>query len=223
MSCLTKRLLTLSLIKQVMPAIIRKYFPELSENIFSQIEKAGAAYKEWNKKINVISRKDIGHLYMHHFLHSMCILKFMNFSAGTKFIDVGTGGGFPGIPMAICLPDCDFLLVDSIGKKLKVAEAVCEVAGIKNVKTIHSRVEQIKQQTDFVTGRAVETLKEFYIHVNHLIPKKKSDRDKGILYLKGGELKEEIKELKRPVKGFSLSQKFEEEYFETKKLIYIPG
>jgi 16S rRNA (guanine527-N7)-methyltransferase len=205
-----------------MPAIIRKYFPELGEDVFSQIEKAGAAYKEWNDKINVISRKDIDHLYLHHFLHSMSVLQCMNFAPGTKFIDVGTGGGFPGIPLAICLPDCEFLLIDSIGKKLKVVEGVCEAAGIKNVRTIHSRAEQVKEQADFVTGRAVETLKEFYMHVQHMIPKKGSTKEKGILYLKGGELKDEIKELKRPVKGFSLSQKIPEEYFETKKLIYIP-
>lgn len=205
-----------------MPAIIRKYFPELGEDIFAQIEKAGAAYKEWNEKINVISRKDIDHLYLHHFLHSTAILKCMKFEPGTKFIDVGTGGGFPGIPLAMCLPDCNFLLVDSIGKKLKVVEAVCEAAGIKNVRTLHSRSEQVKEQGDFVTGRAVETLREFYMHVHHLVSKKASAQEKGILYLKGGELKEEIKELRRPVKGFSLSQIIPEEYFETKKLIYIP-
>lgn len=204
------------------PDIIRKYFPELSESIFLQIEKAGNAYVEWNQKINVISRKDIDQLYLHHFLHCMCILKCMNFEAGTKFIDVGTGGGFPGVPLAICLPDCEFLLVDSIGKKLKVVEGVCEAAGIKNVRTLHSRAEQVKEQADFVTGRAVETLKEFYMHVNHLVSKKPSAKEKGILYLKGGELKDEIKELKRPVKGFSLSQKIPEVYLETKKLIYIP-
>ena len=205
-----------------MPEIIRKYFPELGEHVFSQIEKAGAAYKEWNEKINVISRKDIDHLYLHHFLHSICILKCMSFKPGTRFIDVGTGGGFPGIPLAICLPECEFLLVDSIGKKLKVAEGVCEAAGIKNVTTLHSRAEQVKAQADFVTGRAVETLKEFYSHVQHLVSKKPSTEEKGILYLKGGELKEEIKELKKPVRGFSLSQKIAEEYFDTKKLIYIP-
>lgn len=205
-----------------MPDIIRKYFPDLDEDIFSKIEKAAAAYKEWNEKINVISRKDIDHIYLHHFLHSMSILKCMSFESGTKFIDVGTGGGFPGIPLAICLPNCNFLLVDSIGKKLKVVEGVCEAAGITNVRTLHSRAEQVKEQADFVTGRAVETLKEFYQHVHHLIPKKQTGKPKGILYLKGGELKDEIKELNKPVKGFSLSQKFEEEYFETKKLIFIP-
>lgn len=205
-----------------MPEIIRKYFPELGENILSQIERAVGAYKEWNEKINVISRMDIDHIYLHHFLHSMSILKFMSFHSTTKFIDVGTGGGFPGIPLAICLPDCDFLLVDSIGKKLKVVEGVCDTAGIKNVRTLHKRVEEVKEQADFVTGRAVETLKEFYLHVNHLIPKKHTGNEKGILYLKGGELKDEIKELRKPVKGFSLSQIFPEEYFETKKLIFIP-
>jgi 16S rRNA (guanine527-N7)-methyltransferase len=205
-----------------MPDIIRKYFPGISDETINQITKAGEAYKEWNEKINVISRKDIEHLYLHHFLHSMSILKCMSFEPGTKFIDVGTGGGFPGIPLAICLPDCEFLLVDSIGKKLKVVEAVCEAASISNVRTMHTRAEQVKEQCDFVTGRAVETLREFYLHVHHLVPKKASPKEKGILYLKGGELKEEIKELKRPIKGFSLSQIIPEEYFETKKLIYIP-
>jgi 16S rRNA (guanine527-N7)-methyltransferase len=205
-----------------MPDIIRKYFPGISDETITQITKAGDAYKEWNEKINVISRKDIEHLYLHHFLHSMSILKCMSFEPGTKFIDVGTGGGFPGIPLAICLPDCEFLLVDSIGKKLKVVEGVCEAAGISNVRTMHTRAEQVKEQCDFVTGRAVETLREFYLHVHHLVPKKSSGKDKGILYLKGGELKDEIKELKKPVKGFSLSQIIPEEYFETKKLIFIP-
>lgn len=205
-----------------MPDIIRKYFPELDDATFSKIEKAKEAYKEWNEKINVISRKDIDSIYTHHFLHSMSILKFFQFEKGTKFIDVGTGGGFPGIPLAICLPESDFLLVDSIGKKLKVVEGVCEAAGIKNVRISHSRAEQVKVQADFVTGRAVETLKEFYQHTHHLIPKKQTGKQKGILYLKGGELKEEIKELGKPVKGFSLSQVFNEEYFETKKLIFIP-
>jgi 16S rRNA (guanine527-N7)-methyltransferase len=206
----------------IMPNIIKKHFPGISDSTLSQIEKAGNAYKEWNQKINVISRKDIDHLYLHHFLHSMSILKCMGFDPGTTFIDVGSGGGFPGIPLAICLPDCEFLLVDSIGKKLKVAEAVCEAAGIENVRTMHSRAEQVKEQCDFVTGRAVETLREFYLHTRHLVSNKPSAKDKGILYLKGGELKDEIRELKRPVKGFSLQQYINEEYFETKKLIYIP-
>jgi len=205
-----------------MPEIIQKYFPGISDATIAQIEKAGNAYKEWNQMINVISRKDIDQLYLHHFLHSMSILKCMSFEHGTKFIDVGTGGGFPGIPLAICLPDCEFLLVDSIGKKLKVVEAVCEAAGIENVRVMHSRAEQVKEKCDFVTGRAVETLREFYMHVRHLVSNKPTANDKGILYLKGGELKDEIKELKRPVKGFSIHQKINEEYFETKKLIYIP-
>lgn len=210
-----------------MSSIILKYFPSLPPTIFSQIEKAIAAYKEWNEKINVISRKDIEQIELHHFLHSMSILKCMDFKPGTKFIDVGTGGGFPGVPLAICLPDCDFLLIDSIGKKLKVVEGVCEAAGIKNVRTLHKRAEEVKEQADFVTGRAVETLKEFYMHTHHFISKKQSrpspgGEEKGILYLKGGELKDEIKDLKRPVKGFSISQKIPEEYFDTKKLIYIP-
>jgi 16S rRNA (guanine527-N7)-methyltransferase len=202
--------------------ILLKYFSDFSDEQLRQIKLLEPLYKEWNEKINVISRKDIDHLYLHHFLHSMSILKCMSFEPGTKFIDVGTGGGFPGIPLAICLPDCEFLLVDSIGKKLKVVEAVCEAAGISNVRTMHTRAEQVKEQCDFVTGRAVETLREFYLHVHHLVPKKASSKEKGILYLKGGELKEEIKELKRPIKGFSLSQIIPEEYFETKKLIYIP-
>ncbi len=205
-----------------MPDIIQKHFPGISDATLATIEKAGNAFKEWNQMINVISRKDIDQLYLHHFLHSMSILKCMSFDPGTKFIDVGTGGGFPGIPLAICLPDCEFLLVDSIGKKLKVVEAVCEAAGIENVRVMHSRAEQVKEHADFVTGRAVETLREFYMHVRHLVSPKPSAKDKGILYLKGGELKDEIKELKRPVKGFSIHQKIDEEYFETKKLIYIP-
>lgn len=202
--------------------LIQTYFPHLSTTQINQIEAAVSTYKDWNDKINVISRKDIDQIYLHHFLHSMSILQFKSFDNGRKFIDVGTGGGFPGVPLAICLPECEFILVDSIGKKLKVINEVCKSANIKNIVTIHERAEKYKDSTDYVTGRAVETLKEFYMHTQHLIPRNRSSNEKGILYLKGGDLTQEIKELNRPIQEFSIQERIKEEYFETKKLVFIP-
>ncbi len=156
-----------------MPELIQAYFPEFSEKQLQQIDIAIATYKEWNDKINVVSRKDTENLEERHFLHSLGIFKITAFRAGALSIDVGTGGGFPAIPLAIANPDTEFLLVDSIGKKLKVAEAVAEACGLNNVKTLHSRVEQVKIKGDYVTGRAVETIPAFYDHVKHLLDTKK--------------------------------------------------
>jgi len=203
--------------------LIRKYFPELQPGQLQQFEAASKAYREWNERINVISRKDIDNIEERHFLHSLAIAKVITFAPGTRIHDVGTGGGFPGIPLAILFPQCEFLLIDSIGKKLKVVEEVATACGLTNVKTIHSRAEQVKQCCDFVTGRAVETMAEFYGHVRHMLCKgSNSSLPNGILYLKGGDISAEVKKFGREVREFPISEMFTESFFETKKVLYIP-
>lgn len=203
--------------------IIRKYFPELQPHQLYQFEMAYEVYRVWNERINVISRKDIDNIEERHFLHSLAIVKVIHFAPGTRIHDVGTGGGFPGIPLAILFPQCEFLLIDSIGKKLKVVEEVAAVCGLSNVKTLHSRAEQVKQSCDFVTGRAVETIAEFYGHVSHMLRKgSNSSIPNGILYLKGGDISNEVKEFSREVKEFHISNMYSESFFETKKVLYIP-
>lgn len=203
--------------------IIRKYFPELQSQQLEQFKIAKEAYLIWNERINVISRKDIDNIEERHFLHSLAIAKVIHFASGTRIHDVGTGGGFPGIPLAILFPQCEFLLIDSIGKKLKVVENVVAACGLNNVKVLHSRAEQVKQSCDFVTGRAVETIAEFYGHVSHMLRKgSNSSIPNGILYLKGGDISNELKELGREVKEFPIFNMYSESFFETKKVLYIP-
>ncbi|MCX7743481.1 MAG: 16S rRNA (guanine(527)-N(7))-methyltransferase RsmG [Flavobacteriales bacterium] len=203
--------------------IIQKYFPELSSHQLQQFAIAKEAYQLWNERINVISRKDIENIEERHFLHSLAIAKVVKFAPGTRIHDVGTGGGFPGIPLAIAFPQCEFLLIDSIGKKLKVVEEVVAACKLNNVQTQHSRAEQVKQTCDFVTGRAVETIAEFYRHVSHMLKKgEKSSLPNGILYLKGGDISDEIKNFGKPVKEFPISTLYAEQFFETKKIIFIP-
>jgi 16S rRNA (guanine527-N7)-methyltransferase len=203
--------------------IIFHYFPDLTVLQKSQIEKLQALYEEWNEKINVISRKDIGNLYVNHVLHSLGIAKVTSFKPGAKILDVGTGGGFPGIPLAILFPEAQFHLVDSIGKKITVVQNVAEALGLKNVKAEQIRAEQIKGEYDFIVSRAVTRLKEFYGWVHNKI-KKESVHPlyNGILYLKGGDLDEEMAEMKKPHQIFDLSDYFKEEFFETKKVVYVP-
>lgn len=203
-----------------MPELVQAYFPELSEKQLDQIAIAIDTYKEWNDKINVISRKDIENIEERHFLHSLGIFKITPFREGALSIDVGTGGGFPGIPLAIVNPNTEFLLVDSIGKKLKVAEAVITACGLKNVKTLHSRVEQIKFKSDYVTGRAVETIPAFYNHVKHLLDTKKEPPSE-IIYLKGGDFELELNDFNRKVSATDLHQYFPLDFFETKKVIRL--
>ena len=164
-----------------MEELIYKYFPNLTELQQERIKKLFPLYEEWNSKINVISRKDIDKLYLHHILHSLAIAKYINFMPGTKIIDVGTGGGFPGIPLAILFPECSFTLVDSIGKKTKVAQAVAEALDLKNVKVINARMEAVDEKADFIVSRAVTELKNF-------LPWVKGKYLQGILYLKGGDI-----------------------------------
>lgn len=203
--------------------IIFHYFPTLSETQKSQFTKLFDLYKDWNEKINVISRKDIDNLYINHVLHSLGIAKVVSFKPEAKVLDVGTGGGFPGIPLAIMFPQTQFHLIDSIGKKITVVKNVAEGCGLKNVKAEQIRAEQIKGEYDFIVSRAVTRLKEFYGWINKKV-KKKSEHElyNGILYLKGGDLDEELAELKRAHQIFDLSSFFKEEFFETKKVVYVP-
>ena len=203
--------------------IIFKYFPDVSELQRSQFAQLYSLYKDWNDKINVISRKDIDNLYINHVLHSLGIARVIRFQPGAAILDVGTGGGFPGIPLAIMFPDSQFHLVDSIGKKITVVKNIVQSLGLTNVTAEQARAEQLKGEYDFIVSRAVTRLKEFYSWI-HRRAKKKSTHDlfNGILYLKGGDLDEELSELKKPYQLFSLSDYFKEEYFETKKIVYLP-
>lgn len=203
--------------------IIFHYFPDLSEKQKDQFAKLFDLYKDWNDKINVVSRKDIENLYINHVLHSLGIAKVMTFKPGASVLDVGTGGGFPGIPLAILFPETNFHLVDSIGKKITVVKGVAEGVGLKNVRGEQIRAEQIKGQYDFIVSRAVTRIKEFYGWI-HNKTKKQSVHplDNGILYLKGGDLDEELAELKKIHQIYDLSDYFAEEFFETKKVVYVP-
>lgn len=203
--------------------LILKYFPDLTIEQQSQFDALHDLYKEWNDKINVISRKDIDNLYTNHILHSLGIAKVMPFKPGASVLDVGTGGGFPGIPLAILFPETNFHLVDSIGKKITVVNEVAKGAGIKNVTGEWTRAEQVKGKYDFIISRAVTRIKEFYGWVNQKVKETSvHDLDNGILYLKGGDLDEELSELKRMHSLYNLSDYFTEEFFETKKVVYVP-
>lgn len=200
-----------------------RYFPDLTDTQKNQFSKLYDLYKEWNEKINVISRKDIDNLYVNHVLHSLGIAKVVAFNPGVRVLDVGTGGGFPGIPLAIFFPETQFHLVDSIGKKITVVQNVAAGIGLKNVKAEQIRAEQLKEEYDFVVSRAVTRLKEFYGWVRNKVKKKSAHSlYNGILYLKGGDLEEELAELKKPHQIFELSDYFEESFFETKKIVYVP-
>ncbi len=202
--------------------IILKYFPDLTDLQIIQFQKLEGLYKDWNLKINVVSRKDIDELYIRHVLHSLGIAKVISFKPKSKILDVGTGGGFPGIPLAILFPECQFYLVDSIAKKLKVVDEVVNGLGLKNVKTFHRRVEDIDEQFDFIVSRAVTTMPIFVSWVKDKIAKSQhNDLKNGILYLKGGDLTEELQNYKTLIL-FNLSDYFTEDFFETKKVVYLP-
>lgn len=202
--------------------LILKYFPELTDKQVRQFGQLEALYKEWNTKINVISRKDIDELYLRHVLHSLGIAKVMPFADEASILDVGTGGGFPGVPLAILFPNCQFHLVDSINKKLKVIKGVADSIELTNIRTTHSRVEAIDETYDFIVSRAVTAMPEFTKWVKGKISKKQNNILKnGILYLKGGDLTEELKQYAK-VKAYLLSDYFEEDFFETKKVIHLP-
>lgn len=203
--------------------LILKYFPDLTSHQKQQFDALFDLYKDWNDKINVISRKDIDNLYTNHILHSLGIAKVMAFKPGASVLDVGTGGGFPGIPLAILFPETSFHLVDSINKKITVVNEVAKGAGVKNVRGEWTRAEQVKGEYDFIVSRAVTRIKEFYGWVHQKVKENSlHDLDNGILYLKGGDLDEELGELKRPYSLYDLSNYFTEEFFETKKVVYVP-
>lgn len=203
--------------------IILKYFPDITEQQKAQFGALYDLYIDWNSKINVISRKDIEHLYEHHVLHSLGIAKFINFKPQTTIIDVGTGGGFPAIPLAILFPQVKFHLVDSIGKKIKVATEIATEIGLQNCVFSHSRIEDIKEKYDFVVSRAVMPLPNLERLCRKNIKKEqKNALPNGIVCLKGGSLDEELKPFKNKVEVVNLSDFFEGEFFETKKVIYLP-
>lgn len=202
--------------------IIFKYFPDLTDDQKNHFEQLEALYQDWNQKINVVSRKDIDELYLRHVLHSLGIAKIQQFKPGSAVLDVGTGGGFPGIPLAILFPETQFTLVDSIGKKIKVVEEVVEGLGIENVTAINSRVEEIKGHYDFIVSRAVAAMPTFTFWVKGKIKKEsKHERRNGILYLKGGDLSDELKNY-RTAQVFELPDYFTEDFFKTKKVVYLP-
>ncbi|MDF5690101.1 16S rRNA (guanine(527)-N(7))-methyltransferase RsmG [Aquirufa aurantiipilula] len=203
--------------------IIKNYFPELTSKQLEQFEMLYPLYQEWNEKINVISRKDIDNLMLHHVLHSLGIAKIINFRPGTEILDVGTGGGFPGIPLAILFPQCTFTLVDSIGKKIKVVEGVAASLGLENVTALHTRAEDLDQDFEFVISRAVTRITPFFYWVkNKISPNHFHTQRNGILCLKGGDLTEELAEFGKKHKIFELGEIFNEEFFETKKVVYVP-
>ncbi|AFR36283.1 16S rRNA (guanine(527)-N(7))-methyltransferase RsmG [Riemerella anatipestifer] len=200
--------------------LILKYFPEITEQQQHQFALLEPLYKEWNEKINVISRKDTDSLYEKHILHSLGIAKVMPFSEGTKVLDIGTGGGFPGIPLAIMFPEVEFTLIDSIGKKIKVVQAVSEALELKNLIAVHGRAEKLKDKYHFVVSRAVTQMPVFLRWLKGKFEKEQfNPKHNGVLYLKGGDLAEELAGLKCEI--FNLKNYFEEEFFDTKKVVYL--
>lgn len=206
-----------------MISILLKYFPDLTETQKQQFTALQDLYAHWNAQINVISRKDIDLLYERHILHSLGIAKVMCFKPKTTILDVGCGGGFPGIPLAILFPNCTFYLVDSIGKKIKVVNEVASSIGLKNLKAEHKRAEEVNEKFEFVVSRAVAETSAIYSWVQNKVSKKQfNNLPNGLLLLKGGDLTEELTEFKKRVVVYDLKDYFKEEFFETKKVVYLP-
>ncbi len=202
--------------------LIKKYFPNLKDEQIKKFEKLLPLYESWNEQINVISRKDLESFNERHLLHSLGIAKVIEFVPGSKILDIGTGGGFPGIPLAILFPEVQFTLVDSIGKKIKVVNEVAKTLALNNVEGIHERAEKIKDKFDFVVSRAVTAMPQFLPWVNgKFLKENKNNLKNGILYLKGGDLTEEMKPVKQTVTYFELQKIFDEDFFETKKVVYV--
>lgn len=203
--------------------LILKYFPDLTDTQREKFVRLEELYQDWNSKVNVISRQDIDTLYERHVLHSLGIAKVMQFKSGTSVLDVGTGGGFPGIPLAIMFPDTQFHLVDSIGKKIRVVQEIATALDLKNVKAEQIRAEKLDDTYEFVVSRAVTRITPFVGWVRKNISRNSFHTLRnGILYLKGGDLTEELAELKMKTRSYDLSDYFEEEFFETKKVVYVP-
>ena len=202
--------------------LILKYFPDLTPLQIEQFTKLEALYQDWNLKINVVSRKDIDELYLRHVLHSIAIAKVIQFKDGSSLMDVGTGGGFPGVPLAVLFPECEFHLVDSINKKLNVVRDVVAGLELQNVKVTHSRVEDIKETYDFIISRAVAAMPTFVHWIKGKVAKSQQNELKnGIIYLKGGDLAEELQNY-QTAKIYDISDYFEEDFFETKKIVHLP-
>ena len=201
---------------------ILKYFPNLTDTQKSQFAKLQQLYADWNEKVNVISRKDIDNLYVNHVLHSLAIAKIISFTDGTQLLDVGTGGGFPGIPLAIMFPQCQFRLIDSIGKKITVVNAVIDALGLTNAKGEQVRVEQVKDKFDFVISRAVTRFDSFYNMTRKCVATGGVNQlPNGIIYLKGGDFDDELKVINRTTTIYNISDYFDEPFFETKKIIHV--
>lgn len=206
-----------------MVSLIQKYFPNLSETQIRQFAELPKQYADWNEKINVISRKDIENIFEKHVLHALAIAKIISFKSETKILDVGTGGGFPGIPLAILFPECEFHLIDSIAKKIKVVSEVSKSIRLTNIKVEQIRAEQLKNTYDFVVSRAVTSFPVFVSWVRKNISAANyNDLPNGILYLKGGDLSEELRNFEKKITVFNISDHFEEPFFETKKIVYFP-
>lgn len=202
-------------------ALIEQYFDNLTEEQHRQFAMLGEVYAEWNTKINVISRKDMEQVYLHHILHSLAIAKVCRFEDGAKVLDVGCGGGFPSVPLAIMFPNVQFVACDSIGKKISVVEGVCEAVGIKNIRTVNGRVEQLKEQFDYIVSRAVTDMPTFVGWVRGMVRKgQQGTLPNGILYLKGGDLTEELRQSRRKWVRHNIAELFDEEFFETKQVVY---
>ena len=203
--------------------IIRKYFPELSEEQQRQFDALDALYRDWNAKINVISRKDIDNLYEHHVLHSLAIAKIVNFRPGTEILDFGTGGGFPGVPLAILFPECRFKLIDGTGKKIRVAQEVSQAIGLKNCEPTHLRGEEEKGKYDFIVSRAVMPLPDLVKIVRKNVSKtQRNALPNGVICLKGGDLHAELRPYAKIVEATDISTFFKEEWFKEKHVIYLP-
>ena len=203
--------------------IIRKYFPELSEEQQRQFDALDALYRDWNAKINVISRKDIDNLYEHHVLHSLAIAKIVNFRPGTEILDFGTGGGFPGVPLAILFPECHFKLIDGTGKKIRVAQEVSQAIGLKNCEPTHLRGEEEKGKYDFIVSRAVMPLPDLVKIVRKNVSKtQRNALPNGVICLKGGDLQAELRPYAKIVEATDISTFFKEEWFKEKHVIYLP-
>ncbi len=203
--------------------IIRKYYPNLNELQIKQFEALYDLYTDWNSKINVISRRDIENLYLHHVLHSLSIAEVIKFKANTKVLDVGTGGGFPGIPLAILFPNTEFILIDSIRKKIRVGQEVVNAIGLKNVTLKHLRIQEEKDKYDFVVSRAVMPLEQLVKFCRKNISNKQQNTlPNGLLCLKGGDLEKEIHPFKKSAMIYNISDYYKEEFFETKKVVYVP-
>lgn len=204
--------------------IISKYFEDFTPTQLEQFSRLQDLYEEWNEKINVISRKDIDNFYERHVLHSLAIACVIQFKPGSKILDIGTGGGFPGIPLAILFPEVDFHLVDSIGKKITVVQEVANELGLKNVKAEQKRAEKVKDKYDFIISRAVTAMPRFLAWTrNKFKPEDQHAFPNGIFYLKGGDLTEEFKDIKIDHEFIEIAEFFEEEFFDTKKVVYLPG